>query len=195
MMKVEKTESREFFRVEVRLPIEFRRINHDEYLNLENTVKYGSAKIMDKAEEMHFFKEIVSKDEKEKDKTHAYIKMIDKKIDMILDLLCKSRNDDLYLDRYINVNISGAGIRFTTDVNLHDAEHVELKITLPTPPYPRIVSLCNVVRSEVSKVNGVDNWETSLAFATINEDDRDLLINFIFTKERECLRCKKEQSG
>ncbi|MCX5806290.1 MAG: PilZ domain-containing protein [Proteobacteria bacterium] len=192
---MEKAENREYFRVEVRLPIEFRKISHDEYLNIESTIKYGSVKIIDNAKEMHFLKEIVSKDEQDKEQILAYIKIIDKKIDMILDLLYKSKNDSLYLSRYINVNISGAGIRFTTDVNLHDAEHVELKITLPIPPYPKIVLLCDVVRSDVCDIDGIDNWETALAFKTINEDDRDLLINFIFTKEREVLRYKKEQSG
>jgi hypothetical protein len=188
-------EGRGYFRVEIRLPIEIRIINHDEYLNLENTVKYGSTQIIDKLNEMNFLKEIVSKDEKEKGQIYKYIKMIDKKLDMILDLLSKSKDDGLYLNRYINVNISGAGIRFTTDINLHEGERVELKIILPIPPYPKITSLCDVVRSSACKVNGIANWETALTFTTINEDDRDLLINFIFAKERELLRNRKEQTG
>jgi hypothetical protein len=195
MIKMKWDENRGYFRVEVRLPIEFRRINHDEYLDLENTVRYGSTQIVDKVNEMYFLKEIVSKDEKEKGQMYAYIKMIDKKLDMILDLLCKSRDDGLYQNRYINVNISGAGIRFTTDVNLHEGECVELKVILPVPPYPKITSLCDVVRSIACTVNGIPNWETALTFTTINEDDRDLLINFIFTKERELLRYRKEQTG
>jgi c-di-GMP-binding flagellar brake protein YcgR len=190
-----KDESRGYFRVEVRLPVEFRKISRDEYLNLENTVRYGSTQIIDKVNEMHFLKEIISSDERDKGQIYAYVKMIDKKLDMILDLLCKSRDDGLYLSRYINVNISGAGIRFTTDVNLHEGEQVELKVILPIPPYPKITSLCDVVRSSACKVNGVANWETALTFTTINEDDRDLLINFIFAKERELLRYRKEQAG
>jgi c-di-GMP-binding flagellar brake protein YcgR len=190
---MKKCENREYFRIEVRLPIEFRRISHDEYLNLENTVKHSSTHIIDKVNEMRFLKEIISKDEKETGQIHSYIKLIDKKLDMILDLLNKSRDDGLYQNRYINVNISGAGINFTTDVNLHEGEHVELKVILPFPPYPKITSLCNVVRSIVCNVNGIANWETALTFTTINEEDRDLLINFIFSKEREFLRYKKEK--
>jgi c-di-GMP-binding flagellar brake protein YcgR len=190
-----KDESRGYFRVEVRLPIEFRRISRDEYLKLENTVKYGSTQIIDKVNEMHFLKEIVSNNEKDKGQIYTYIRMIDKKLDMILDLLYKSKDDALYLSRYINVNISGAGIRFTTDAKLHEGEQVELKVILPTPPYPKITSLCDVVRSSVCEINGITNWETALTFTTINEDDRDLLINFIFAKERELLRYRKEQAG
>lgn len=188
------SEGREYFRVEVRLPIEFRGISQDEYLNLENTVKHSSTQIIDKANEMRFLKEIISNDEKEKGQIFAYIKLIDKKLDMILDLLYKSKDDGLYLNRYINVNISGAGVRFTTDVNLHEGEHVELKVTLPFPPYPKITSLCDVLRSVACNINGIANWETALTFRTINEDDRDLLINFIFAKERELLRHKNEQA-
>jgi hypothetical protein len=192
---MEKSENREYFRLEVRLPIKFRRISHEEYINLENTVKYGSTQIIDKVNEMHFLKEIVSKDEQEKEQMHVYIKMINNKLDRILDLLYKSKDDGLYLSRYIDINISGAGIRFTTDVDLHADEYVELKIILPIPPYPKITSLCKVARSNACEVNGIANWETALTFTTINEDDRDLLINFIFMKERELLRRKKEQVG
>jgi len=191
---MKKNDSREYFRIEVRLPIEFRRINHDEYLNLESTVKHSSTQIIDKVNEMRFLKEIISKDEKETGQVYAYIKLIDKKLDMILDLLYKSKDDGLYLSRYINVNISGAGINFITDVNMHEGEYVELKVILPFPPYPKITSLCNVVRSIACNVNGMANWETALTFITINEEDRDLLINFIFAKEREFLRYKKEQA-
>ncbi|MCX5813453.1 MAG: PilZ domain-containing protein [Proteobacteria bacterium] len=192
---MEKNENRGYFRVEVRLPIEFRIINHDECLNLENAVKHGSAQIVDKINEMHFLKEIVSTDKKEKGQIYSYIKMIDKKLDIIIDLLNRSRDDGLYISRYINVNISGAGVRFTTDVNLNEGERVELRVILPFPPYPKITSLCEVVRSMAVKVNGIANWEIALTFATINEDDRDLLINFIFAKERELLRYRKEQAG
>jgi hypothetical protein len=195
MIPMKKDESREYFRVEIRLPIEFRRISHDEYLNLENTIKYGSTRIIDKVNEMYFLKGIVSQDEKKKEHMYAYLKLIDKKVDMILDLLCKARDDGLYQGRHINVNISGAGIRFTTDVNLNEGEQVELKVILPIPPYPKITSLCDVVRSSACKVEGVTNWQTALSFKTINEDDRDLLINFIFMKERELLRRKKEPTG
>jgi len=192
---MKKDESREYFRVEVRLPIEFRVINHDEYMNIENTVKYSSARIVDKTNEMHFLKEIASNNEKEKGQIYSYIRMIDKKLDMILDLLYKSKDDGLYISRYINVNISGAGIRFTTDVNLKEEEIVELRVILPIPPYPKITSLCEVVRSQACEVNGIANWEIALTYTTINEDDRDILINYIFTKERELLRSRKEQTG
>ncbi len=190
---MKKNENREYFRIEVRLPIEFRRISYDEYLNLENSVKHSSTQIIDKVNEMRFLKEIISKDEKETGQIHAYIKLIDKKLDMILDLLNKSKDDGIYQNRYINVNISGAGINFTTDVNLNEGEHVELKVILPFPPYPKITSLCNVVRSIACNINGIANWETALTFTTINEEDRDLLINYIFAKEREFLRYKKEK--
>ncbi|OGP64745.1 MAG: hypothetical protein A3K22_04620 [Deltaproteobacteria bacterium RBG_16_42_7] len=193
---METTESREYFRVKVRLPIEFRTISYDEYLNLENIVKCGPARIADNITEVHLLmKETLSKDEREKGQIYAYVQMIDKKLDMIIDLLSKPKDDGMYIKKYIDVNISGSGIGFVSDVKLDVGEYVELKIVLPMPPYLKITSLCKVARSKGIEINGVANWEVGLKFEVIKEDGRDLLINYIFTKERESLGSRKRLTG
>ena len=192
---MEKTEHRGYFRVEVRLPIEFRTISYDEYLNLENVVKYSSNQIVDKTDEMRFLKELVATDEKEKGQIYKYVRIIDKKLDIIIDLLSRSKDNGIYINKYIDVNISGSGIRFVSDVKLHEGEYVEMKIILPISPNPKITSLCRVLRSKNIRTNNMDSWEVALKFITINEDDRDLLINYIFRTERELLRYRKEQIG
>ncbi len=194
-MLMEETEKREYFRLEVRLPIEFRKITYEEYVNLENSIKYSSTQSVDISNEMQFLKEAVSKYEKEKGQLHAYMQMINKKLDIILDLLNKTKDEELYISKYIDVNISGSGIRFTSEVELHTNEYVELKIVLPRHPYPKITTLCQVVRSQTSEAGDRVDWEVALKFLTINEDDRDLLISYIFEKERELLRNRKEQAG
>jgi hypothetical protein len=192
-------EKREYFRVEVRLPIEFRTISHEEYLNLENVIKCSSAQIVDSTNEVNFLRDLVAKGEiaeKKKGQLYAYVQMIDKKLDMILDLLTKPKDEGLYINKYVDVNVGGAGIRFVSDIKLRDGVYVELKIILPMLPYPKITSLCQVTRCRnVTKADGIRNWEVALKFLTINEDDRDLLINYIFARERESLRSKKRVNG
>jgi hypothetical protein len=192
-------EKREYFRIEVRLPIEFRTISYDEYLNLENVIKCSSTQIVDSVSEVNFLRELVANGEiveEKKGQIYAYVQMIDRKLDMILDLLTKSKNEGLYINRHVDVSIGGAGIRFVSDVKLHAGEYVELRVILPMLPYPKITSLCQVTRSRnVTKADGVGDWEVALRFLTINEGDRDLLVKYIFARERESLRNEKTANG
>jgi PilZ domain len=192
-------EKREYFRVEVRLPIEFRTISYDEYVNLEDVVKCSSTQIVDSVNEFNFMRELVAHgeiEEKKKGPLYAYVRMIDKKLDMVLDLLTRTKEEGLYINRHVNMNIGGAGVRFISDVKLCVGNYVELKVILPMLPYPKITALCEVTRSKSATETGdVGSWEVALKFLTINEDDRDLLINYIFSREREFLRSKKRVNG
>jgi hypothetical protein len=192
-------EKREYFRVGVRLPIEFRTISYDEYLSLEDAIKCSTAQIVDSINEVHFLRDLVAHDEvtqKKKGQIYAYVRMIDKKLDMILDLLTKSEDKRTYTNRHIDVNIGGAGIRFVSDVNLSTGTYVELKVILPLLPFPKITALCQVTRGRrIVRADGTTNWEVALNFLAINENDRDLLVKYIFARERESLRNKKRVSG
>ena len=192
-------EKREYFRVGIRLPVEFRTISYDEYLNLENVIKCSATQIADSVNEFGFLRDMIANDDvapKKKGQIYAYVRMIDKKLDMILDLLARSKNEKTYTKRHIDVNIGGAGVRFISDVELSVGAYVELKIILPILPYPKITALCQVTRSRnVTRADEVANWEVALKFLTINENDRDLLINYVFARERESVRNKKRVHG
>jgi len=188
-------EEREYFRIEDLLPIEYRIIDEEEYLKLENTVKYSSTQIVDKMHEMHFLKEKITSDEAEKGHVQAYLQLINKKLDIVLDILSKSADNKLYVSRHAKVSISGAGIQFFSETPMHKGDLVELKVILPILPYPKITALCHAMRSNESGPGDLKGWNVALKFATINEGDRDLLINYIFMKERELLRSKKELAG
>ena len=70
---------REYFRIKDRLAIEIRAISDDDFLQLENTIRYNPTQVIDKAYDMHFLKESISSDEKEKNHILSYLVMIDKK--------------------------------------------------------------------------------------------------------------------
>jgi hypothetical protein len=63
---------------------------------------------------------------------------------------------------------------------------------IPRFPYPKITALSQVLRGEECLVKETMYCEVIARFIVINEEDRDLLINYIFVKDRERLRLKKE---
>lgn len=183
---------REYFRIKDRLAIEVRTISDDEFLQLENTIRYNPTQVIDKAHDMHFIKENIAADEKEKNQILNYLVMIDKKLDMLIDSLYKPNKDELFHSSYMEVEVSGNSVKFLTDLEMHGGDYAEIKVTIPRFPYPKITALAQVLKGVACQVNGIHYFEVVTRFIVINEDDRDLLINYIFVKERERLRLKKE---
>jgi hypothetical protein len=183
---------REYFRIKDRLAIEVRAISDEEFLQLENTIRYNPTQVIDKAYDMHFLKESISNDEKEKSQILSYLVMIDKKLDMLVDFLYKPKKDELFHTSYTEVEVSGNGIKFITDLVINGGDYIEIKVVIPRFPYPKITALAQVLRGEECFVKETKYCEVIARFIVINEEDRDLLINYIFVKDRERLRLKKE---
>ena len=183
---------REYFRIKDRLAIEVRAISDEEFLQLENTIRYNPTQVIDKAYDMHFLKESISNDEKEKSQILSYLVMIDKKLDMLVDILYKPKKDEPFHTSYTEVEVSGNGIKFITDLVINGGDYIEIKVVIPRFPYPKITALSQVLRGAECFVNETKYCEVIARFIVINEEDRDLLINYIFVKDRERLRLKKE---
>jgi hypothetical protein len=183
---------REYFRIKDRLAIEARVITDDEFEELENSIRYNPTQVIDKSYDMHFLRESISNDEKEKSQVLSYLVMIDKKLDMLIDFLYKPKKEELFHTSYMEVEVSGNGVRFFTDLEIHGGDYTEIRIVIPRFPYPKITALSQVLRGEECFVNEIKYWEVITRFIVINEEDRDLLINYIFVKDRERLRLKKE---
>lgn len=183
---------REYFRIKDRLAIEVRVITDDEFEELENSIRYNPTQVIDKSYDMHFLRESISNDEKEKSQVLSYLVMIDKKLDMLIDFLYKPKKEELFHTSYMEVEVSGNGVRFFTDLEIHGGDYTEIRIVIPRFPYPKITALSQVLRGEECFVNEIKYWEVITRFIVINEEDRDLLINYIFVKDRERLRLKKE---
>jgi hypothetical protein len=183
---------REYFRIKDRLAIEARVITDDEFEELENSIRYNPTQVIDKSYDMHFLRESISNDEKEKNQVLSYLVMIDKKLDMLIDFLYKPKKEELFHTSYLEVEVSGNGVKFFTDLEIHVGDYAEIRIVIPRFPYPKITALAQVLRDEECFVNDLKYCEVTARFIVINEEDRDLLINYIFVKDRERLRLKKE---
>lgn len=186
-------ERREYFRIRDRLPLEFRKINADEFSRLQNFIKYNATQVTDKINEVYFLRERMI--QTESDPTSIFMSIINKKLDMIIDILYQSKKSDTHHNRLIDVIISGSGIQFETDVMISENDYIELKVVLPVFPYPTITALCQVIRSDALEKNGLYSYDVAMRFLVINERDRDLLINYVFLKERERVRLLKETAS
>jgi hypothetical protein len=188
MVMTEEHERRSFFRIHDRLIVEFRQITPEDFTKLKDVILYNSTQVSDKIKETHFLadKEVKSGN----DELFAYMRMINKKLDTIIDLLNKSQYGEIYHSVETEIILSGAGVQFESQIALKAGDYTEVKIIVPIFPYPRITILCQVVRSERLYEAPGGTFRIAMQFLVVNEKDRDLLVNYIFDKEREYLRQK-----
>ena len=139
-------ERRSFFRIHDRLVVEFRQITPEDFTKLKDFIQYNSTQIIDKITETHLLADKELKGEN--DELFAYMRMMNKKLDTIIDLLSKSQYGEIYHSVQTEINLSGAGVQFESHIALKAGDYTELKIIVPIFPYPKITILCQVVRSE-----------------------------------------------
>jgi hypothetical protein len=184
-------DQREYFRIDDRLTIEFRRVAGPEFERLENIIRHSPSYGADRVREICFPSEVMSQRQGGDEELYAYLRVLEKKLDMILALLGRQEDDLGYKSLTTHVSISGAGVRFVADEPLIQGERVEVRLSLPIAPFPKISTLCEVVRVKESTEDGTRAWTVAVKFLVVNDHDRDVLINYIFAKEREKLRSEK----
>ena len=182
-------ERREFFRIRDRLEIEFRAVDQTEFLRLERIVKYNPTQVFAQPQNSRPKKK--SGDGSDGEALISYLGKLDRKLSVILDLMAKSKLDDLYTRRYVEIEISGSGLSFVSDVPLPENGYAEFRLMLPVFPYPNIPVLCRVVRNVKREEDSRVDWEIACKFLAINDSDRDLLVQYIFGRERERIRSEK----
>lgn len=189
-------EKREFFRIKDRLEIEFREIDKQEFLQLEREIKYRPSQVYS-GNGWAIQHEDGRKWEDDKDIQTAYLRLIDRKVSAILDLLSKSSRAregsqaKLFTAWYGDADISGAGLAFVLQTPFMRGALLHVKVMLPIFPYPTIHALCEAVRQREVSTDDSTGWKNALKFLVINDLDRDLLISYIFDKEREQIRLHK----
>jgi hypothetical protein len=191
------SEKREFFRVRDRLEIEFREIRKEEFLKLEHEIKYRPSHQYHPDSRMNLTEDLWNREDN-KDLLIPYLRLIDRKLSTIMDLLaptsCDLQNDKVFPSTawYGEVDISGAGLSFVQETPIDEGALLFVRLMLPIFPYPAIRTLCEAVRKREVSTEGAKGWKTALKFQVINDLDRDLLISYIFDKEREQIRLHKD---
>ncbi|RMG58894.1 MAG: PilZ domain-containing protein [Deltaproteobacteria bacterium] len=168
---------REFSRVDARLPIEVRVVPDEEKEKIGSRV-FGFT----------YMEEPEPLGEMEDSVIGEWLRYINRKLDTILNLLTV-RNEDLNNIPFRDVNIGGGGLRFTSEEAYQEGQILELKMIIPLIPPLVLYVYGEVVRSEVKE----GKRETAVKFIAMDEVVREEIIRYVFRKQREILREKRER--
>jgi hypothetical protein len=186
MAETPRGERREFFRVKDRLFLEIREVDAEESLALRESLQRSGLL----AESLDQMTSRRSGGASARDDLYAYLELVDRKLDMVLDQL--AGRDSLFHSKHVDVVVSGSGLRYASDRRFEEGAFLELRIWLPVSRGQRVVALGRVMACTRRETDCGDDWEIAISFVAINEKERDVLVSYVFSKERESLRAKHE---
>lgn len=165
---------REFSRVDANIPLEIKLIPKEEKPHIKS--RTSSAPFL------------YTPVDEPSDKTLAeWIKLINAKLDYLINIFSLHQEGFSQLP-VRRVNISGGGMRFTSEQFFNIGDIVELKTVLETP-----AQVALYLYGEVVNVEKVDkNFLIFVKFINIDEDVRDYIIRFVFHRQRQIIRQKRE---
>jgi hypothetical protein len=184
-------ERRQFHRITLVLPIEYRIIGREEFMSLSESVA-GMAGCQRRASREHYRGDAGAGVTGEEYLALAeQMALLNRKMDALLGLLFQGKVYHDAHERHGEVVLSGSGIKFVSDVAVEEGAYVDLKLLLPILPYLKIPILCQVVRSRKLDTG---LFEAAMQFLAMSEFDNDLLRQFLFIKERDVLRSSRDQT-
>jgi hypothetical protein len=113
----------------------------------------------------------------------SWIRMLDAKLDAILHLLHREHGEFSQLP-YRKVEISGGGMVVYGQEEFQEDSLVEIRTLLPSVPPLALYIAARVVKHAEGGL--------FLRYLPMNEDIRDRIIHYVFVRQRELLRKKKE---
>ena len=119
--------------------------------------------------------------------TIDHLGRVNQKIEQLTGYMIKSL--DLDYNELLEVDLSGGGIRYDSEIALKPEQELKLELVL-VPEYHYLVALGKVVDC-VKEVNG---YQIAIAFTHIKENDRDLIVRHVFKSQSQQLRERKQQS-
>jgi len=116
-----------------------------------------------------------------------WIKIINAKLDYLINLWSFKEEGFSSLP-ITEVNISGGGMSFIYDLPYNKGDILELKTVLEAPS-----PVALFLYGEVVKCEPVNNaYRVAVKFVNIEEDIRDYIVRFVFHRQRQLLRQKRE---
>ena len=116
-----------------------------------------------------------------------WLKMINSKLDYLINLWSFKEEGFSSLST-TEVNISGGGMSFVSDLSYNKGDILELKAVLESPSPVALFLYGEVVKCEM--INNA--YRVTVKFINIEEDIRDYIIRFVFHRQRQLLRQKRE---
>ncbi|MCW8944421.1 MAG: PilZ domain-containing protein [Sedimenticola sp.] len=189
-------ERRQYFRIEDSLSLSYQTVPLDEVPacveRLEKELDSHFTVVSSLAAVTQEMMGILHKIEASRPEIAAYLKSLDKKID-ILGRAFLAQTTELFIQPAQEVNLSATGISFCVDEQLSEGTILELKILL-MPSYTGILSFaevigCDPVETEVSE----QRYHLRTTFTHIRERDRDVLIQHVIQRQGAQIRQAREQ--
>jgi hypothetical protein len=118
---------------------------------------------------------------------------LDSKIDAVVRFLGSGDRRSLAIFTPRWVDLGGSGIRFIVSEPVADGDFVELRLQLPDFEGAPVPILGRVVRAIPSPRKDEPGTEVAVQYRIIEEEDRDRLIRYIFTRQREAIRSGAER--
>jgi len=184
-------DKREYFRIRDTLSVSLRLLTEEEFIRLKKVIRYTPTAFMENIDKSGIVMERILKKIEEKDELFMYLSILDKKLNHLMTSFLSIKDDPYSHSGYREVDISGSGIKIYNPEPYEVGTYFELKIYIPMVTYPRISTLSQVVRVDEEKKDDKITYLIAFKFLEINENDRDLLIKYIFMKDRERLRSER----
>ncbi len=167
---------RNYVRVDNILKVAYKKISQEEYNKYRAPVIYEQ--IFGESFKVPEIEEVNLK------LLYKLIYQLNLKIDHILDILEDKTTKKYSLIKNEYINISGAGLRFTVDQAFSIGDIIALRIFLPLSTQTQIDVLGKITRVTKKK----DRYCIAVKFIELSEDDREMIIKYVFKRQREILR-------
>lgn len=167
---------REFSRVEAYIPVNVRVVSETEKEKVKARLSGDITFIMTKPAEEPVDRALAE-----------WLKIINQKLDFLISIITMEQQgfSSLPLNK---VDISGGGMSFLSDCPYERGDMLELKMVIENP-----APLALYVYGEVISCENINNeFRIGVKFVNIDEDVRDQIVKFVFHRQRQILRQKKE---
>jgi hypothetical protein len=174
------TSHRKHVRVDDVLKVDYLKISQKDYKEYKNKPEIILKKTFGKPFEAPHVEDVSLK------LLYELIYQANQKIDRILDML-ESKDAEKY--ESVNnecVNISGSGMKFIANQSFSIGDIIALRVFLPLVSRTWINVLGKVTSCAES---GPENkYDVAVKFEELSESDRDIIIGYVFKRQRELLR-------
>ncbi len=179
-VKVGRANRRSYARVDDLLRVDYRKISQKEYERYEGNPDgifkniFGEPLMMPEIGEINLAL------------LYKLIYQANLKMDRILEIL-ESRDNDRYASVGTeHVNISGSGMSFTANQGFSIGDIIALKVFLPLASSTWMTVLGKVMSS--TELSPKEGYRTAVRFIGLSADDREMIIRYVFKRQRELLR-------
>lgn len=118
---------------------------------------------------------------------------IDTKIDAVVRFLGNGDRRALSIFTPRWVDLGGSGIRFIVSEPVSEGDFLEIRLQLPDFEGAPVPILGRVIRAVPSTRKDEPGSEVAVQYRLIEEEDRDRIIRYIFTRQRDAIRSSAER--